>query len=214
MLKKQMAQYLEKLMEEEQTTQDDAIKIEVFKEEKEYIENHQLHSEISSTISFIEKDPRLRFKDAYIERCDKETEELLAEESSLFLEQPIEYFKNHKNEFMYLESEWFDLIGVDAISFEADSVFGTYDVMFGLKIQKKYETSLKSFLTNQLSSDEATFDLMFNANEGLWEINFALNYVNDFKENGTIQEAYGSVYRLLFQLVEAMEEEKNNLKSK
>ena len=94
---------------------------------------------LSSTVLFIEKDPRLRFKDVYIERCDKETEELLAEESSSFLEQPIEYFKNHKNEFMYLESEWFDLIGVDAISFEADSVFGTYDVMMGLKLQKKYE---------------------------------------------------------------------------
>ena len=164
---------------------------------------------ISSTVSFIEKDPRLRFKDVYIERCDKETEELLAEESSLFLEQPIEYFKNHQNEFMYLESEWFDLIGVDAISFEADSVFGTYDVMLGLKIQKKYEASLKSFLTSQLSSDEATFNLMFNANEGLWEINFALNHVNNFKEDGTIQEAYGTVYRLLFQLVEAVEEDKN-----
>ena len=37
---------LRKLMEEEQTTQDDTIKIEVFKEEKEYIENHQLHNEI------------------------------------------------------------------------------------------------------------------------------------------------------------------------
>ena len=44
MLKKQMTQYLEKLIEEQQTTHDDTIKIEVFKEEKEYIENHQLHS--------------------------------------------------------------------------------------------------------------------------------------------------------------------------
>ena len=133
----------------------------------------------------------------------------MAEESSLFLEQPIEYFKNHKNEFMYLESEWFDLIGVDAISFEVDSVFGTYDVLLGLKIQKKYEISLKSFLTSQLSNDDATFDLMFNGSEGLWDFNFALNDLNDFKENGTIREAYGSVYRFLFQLVEAMEEENN-----
>ena len=45
--------------------------------------------------------------------------------------------------------------------------------------------------------------------EGLWDFNFALNALNDFKENGTIREAYGSIYRFLFQLVEAVEEENN-----
>ncbi len=209
MLKKQMTQYLEKLLKEKPTSQDGSIEIEVFKEEKEYIENHQLLSDTSSSVLFIEKDPLLRFKDVYIERCDKETEELLAEESSLFLEQPIGYFKNHKNEFMYLESEWFDLIGVDAISFEVDSVFGTYEVLMGLKLQKKYESFLKSFLTSQLRKEDATFELMFNSSEGLWDFNFALNALNEFKENGTIREAYGSIYRFLFQLVEAVEEQNN-----
>jgi hypothetical protein len=209
MLKKQMTQYLEKLLKEKPASQDGSIEIEVFKEEKEYIENHKLLSDTSSSVTFIEKDPHLRFKDVYIERCDKETEELLAEESSLFLEQPIEYFKNHKNEFMYLESEWFDLIGVDAISFEVDSVFGTYEVLMGLKLQKKYESFLKSFLTSQLRKEDATFELMFNSSEGLWDFNFALNALNEFKENGTIREAYGSIYRFLFQLVEAVEEHNN-----
>ena len=210
MLKKQMTQYIAKRIEEKQATQDGKIQVEVFKEEREYIEKHHLLNDyLDKTISFIEKDPSLRFVDVYIERCDKETEELLAEESSSFMHQPIEYFKNHSNEFMYLESEWFDLIGVDAISFEADSVFGTYDVMLGLKVQKKYEPSLKSFLTTQLSSDDTTFDLMFNGNDGLWDFNFALNSLRDFHEMETIQEAFESVYRFLFQLAEALEEENN-----
>ena len=96
---------------------------------------------------------------------------------------------------------------MDAISFEADSVFGTYDVMLGLKVQKKYESSLKSFLTKQLGSDETTFDLMFNGNDGLWDLNFALNSLSDFNNMETIEEAFVSIYRFLFQLAEALEEE-------
>ncbi len=208
MLKKQMTQYLAKRIEEKQATQDDTIQLEVYKEERAYIEKHHLLNDYAGkSISFIERDPSLRFGDVYIERCDKETEELLAEESSIFMQQPIDYFKNHRNEFIYVESEWFDLIGVDAISFEADSVFGTYDVMLGLKLQKKYGPSLKSFLTEQLSSDDTTFDLIFNGNDGLWDVNFALNDLCDFNAIKTIEEAFVSIYRFLFQLAEALEEE-------
>jgi hypothetical protein len=56
------------------------------------------------------------FNNAYIERGDKETEEFLGEESSAFLEQSISYFKDKKNEFMYMESHWFELVSVDAVS--------------------------------------------------------------------------------------------------
>jgi hypothetical protein len=208
MLKKQMIQYMEEVLSE---TKGDLVQLELYKEEKEYIKTHQLLMDnLKETVSFIEKDPTARFADVYIERCDKETEELIAEESSTFLDQPIVYFKNHKNEFMYLESNWFDLIGVDAISFEADSVFGTYDVMLGLKLQKKHEISIKSFLTSHLSKEDATFDLIFSPNDGLWDFNFSLNDLNDYQENWTMREAYSSIYRFLFQLGEAVEEEYKN----
>ena len=110
MLKKQMTQYLAKWIEEKQATQDDQMQLEVYKEERVYIEKHHLLNDYAGKpISFIERDPSLRFRDVYIERCDKETEELLAEESSTFMQQPIDYFKNHGNEFIYVESEWFNL---------------------------------------------------------------------------------------------------------
>src|SRR3954447_7919519 len=189
MLKKQMIQYTEKLLaDKEETKQSEGILLEVYKEEKDYIEKHQLLAEdLKASVSFIENDPLSRFADVYIERCDKESEELIAEETSTFLDQPIDYFKHNINEFMYLESNWFDIIGVDAISFEADSVFGTYDVMLGLKVPKKAEAALKTCLTSELNKEEGTFDLMFSPNDGLWDFNFALNDLNEFNEKWTIQ---------------------------
>ncbi|WP_010281053.1 hypothetical protein [Bacillus timonensis] len=197
MLQKQMKNYISsELMSEEK-------QVAVYQEEKEYIEKYKL---ISNDITLIEKDPTTRFLEAYIERCDKETEETLSKELFGFLEHPIDYLQKHKNEFLYFESEWLELIGVDAIAFEMNDVFGTYDVMVGLKLQKKYGPSLKENLRKELQGDEAKFELMFNQNDGLWDLNFALNYVNGFKEEMSLEEAYRLIYQFLFKLVELTEE--------
>lgn len=177
--------------------------IALYQEEKEYIEKYKL---ISDDVTLIEKDPTTRFLEAYIERCDKETEETLSKESFSFLEHPIDYLQKHKNEFLYLESNWLELIGVDAIAFEVNDVFGTYDVMVGLKLKKKFEATLKENLRKELLGDEAKFELMFNQGDGLWDLNFALNYVEGFKEEMSLEEAYRLIYRFLFKLVERTEE--------
>lgn len=176
--------------------------IELFREEKEYAEKNQL---LGNNAAIKELNDDTRFSAAYIERGDKETEDFLGEENFEFLDQTIDYFKKHKNEFMYLESDWFNLIGVDAVSFEVDDVFGTYDVMLGLKLQKRYEAALKSHLKTMLTEDEAKFDLMFDGNEGIWNVNFALNHVAGFEEDMTIKQAYSLIYHFLFTLLEAVE---------
>lgn len=196
MLKDQIKQYIT-----EQQNSPNGKGITIFKEEKEYVEKNQLVHEIQ----FLELDESVRFADAYIERCDKETENMLKNESSSFLNQPLDYLKKHKNEFIYMESNWFDVISVEAVSLEADDVFGTYDVMLGLKSQKKFDKSLKQHLNSFLHGEEAKFDLMFSQEDGLWNLNFALNYVEGFKEELTIGEAFQLIYRFLFQLVEAVE---------
>lgn len=197
MLQKQMEKYISsELMSEEK-------QVAVFQEEKEYIEKYEL---IPNDITLIENDPTTRFREAYIERCDKETEETLSKESFAFLEHPINYLQKHKSEFLYFESKWLKLIGVDAIAFEVNNVFGTYDVMVGLKLQKKIESSLKENLRKDLNGDEAKFELIFNQGDGLWDLNFALNYVNGFKEEMSLEEAYRLIYRFLFKLVERTEE--------
>ncbi|WP_147534214.1 branched-chain amino acid aminotransferase [Bacillus marasmi] len=145
-----------------------------------------------------------QFSDAYIERLDKETEEILASEEQGFLNQSISYFQQHKNEFMYLEAGAFSELGVDGISFEVDDVFETYEVLLGLKLQKKFQASIKEYLQTTLQSEEARFSLMFNGDDGLWDLNFGLNYVEGFKEELTIAEAYQLVYTYLKNLVEAV----------
>lgn len=139
--------------------------------------------------------------DAYIERLDKETEEVLGKETASFLEQNITYFKNHLNEFMYLESPAFEQIGVDAVSFEVDDVFRTYSILLGLKLQKKYQPSIKEFLNANLRGEDAKVSLMFNGDDGLWDLNLSLDHVEGFHEDMTIGEAYQVVYQLISELV-------------
>jgi hypothetical protein len=149
----------------------------------------------------VEKNSEVQYSNTYIERCDKESEQLISQENSAFLEQPLEFLKKHKNEFIYIELEWLDSFGVDALCLELDDVFGTYDVMLGLKLQKKYESSLREQLHRQLSGDEPTYDLMFNREDGLWDLNFSLNYVDGFNEERSIGDACEIIHHFLSKLV-------------
>lgn len=194
MLKKQMEIYISKALRE--------TKVELFKEEKEYAERHHL----AKDFTIVEKENITRFADAYIERCNKENEELISEESAAFLLQPLEYLKINKSEFLYLESSWFELIGVETLSLEVDDVFGTYNALFGLKFQKKIGNVLKAYLNNELQGGIGTYSLMFNQDDGLWDVNFSLNSVEGFKEEMSLGDALGLIYHFLFILVETIEE--------
>jgi hypothetical protein len=201
MLKDNVKEYVYRAQEGQSGNE---IKVEIYKEELEYTKRNLYPLEgINSTL--VEKDPSSRFFEAYIERCDKETENIIANESATFLNHPIHFLKSHKNEFIYLESKWFDFIGVDAVSLEVDDAFGTYDVMLGLKLQKKYESMIKTFLNTNLHGEESKFDLVFSQDDGLWNLNFTLNYMDGFQEEIEIGEAYRNIYRLLFGLVESVE---------
>jgi hypothetical protein len=146
----------------------------------------------------------IQFTDVYIERCSKESETMISNETVEFLSHPLVYLKEHKEEFIYLESNTFEQIRVDAVSIEADDVFGTYDVMLGLKLQKKVEKMLKEKLETSLLGEGAKFDLIFSQDDGLWNLNFALDYVDGFQENITFGEAFQLIYQFLSDLVEAV----------
>lgn len=146
------------------------------------------------------------FSEAYIERCSKETETMIANESSSFLTQPITYLKEHKSEFIYVESTLLEEIGVEGVSLEVDDVFGTYDVMLGLKLQKKFEKMLKDQLNHSLQGDEAKFDILFSHDDGLWDLNFALNYVDGYRENISLHEALQLIHQFLSTLVHTIKQ--------
>lgn len=192
MLKKQMEKYIV------ENTKDN--KIEFFEVDKEYVAKHQL---ITSGQTVLDKD----FHFNVVERCVKETENLIREEDQQFLSGSISYLKNHMNEFIYVESDAFDLIRIDAVVLECDDVFKTYSSLFGLKLQKKFGDAIKAYLDTHLHGDGAKYSVLFSNEDGLWDMNFALDYVDGFSEDLSFVEVYQLMYNFIFKLVEAIDEE-------
>lgn len=146
----------------------------------------------------------MNWTNIYLERCDKETENFIAEEGEGFLQEKISFLKNHKNEFIYIEGKPFEELGIDSLSFEIDDVFLTYSVLLGIKLPKKLGTAIRNYFNDHLKDGENKFALLFDERDGLWNINFTFNYVEDFKEDITFSEALTYIYSFLHQLVDSI----------
>ncbi|WP_339259789.1 branched-chain amino acid aminotransferase [Lysinibacillus sp. FSL K6-3209] len=166
--------------------------------EKTYAQKHELLDE-DATVEAIS----LPFD--VIERCHKETEELLAEETASFLTKPVHYLKEHANEFMYVTSERLDVIRVDSFALEFDGAFGVYSAMFGLRLQKKYSAFLHSYLTAHLQHKQMTYSAVFSGEDGLWEVNLALDALDGFSAQQPFDEVLTQLYCLVFGLLEELE---------
>ncbi|NLR46121.1 hypothetical protein [Priestia megaterium] len=200
MLQSNIQTYIEK----EMNVQGQSLSL--YQEEKEYALQKEL---VPQNLMIEEKEASSRFKDSYIERVDKETDELIAEESPLsFLDTPLSYLKEHRSEFLYVESKWFEFIKLDGCSFEVDDVFGTYKVLTGLHMQKKFGSVLKQFFAKELNDGPTSAQLLFNDKDGLWDVNIELDAIKEFDEKMSIGEALVLTYRFFFHLVEYVENEK------
>lgn len=200
MLQSNIQTYIEK----EMNVQGQSLSL--YQEEKEYALQKEL---VPQNLMIEEKEASSRFKDSYIERVDKETDELIAEESPLsFLDTPLSYLKEHRSEFLYVESKWFEFIKLDGCSFEVDDVFGTYKVLTGLHMQKKFGSVLKQFFAQELNDGPTSVQLLFNDKDGLWDVNIELDAIKEFDEKMSIGEALVLTYRFFFHLVEYVENEK------
>lgn len=181
------------------------LTIQFYKEEKDCDEIHQLIPEdCKEKAAIVGKSSAFHFPDAYIERCEKASEQVVSIEDSSFLNKPIVFLKKHRDEFIYLESDCLDLIGVDAISIELDDVFGTYEAMLGLKLKKKNEKAIEASLSNHLTGgtgDIPKFNLLFNHVDELWDVNIMLKDIDGFKEDMTIGDTCQIVYELLLKIV-------------
>lgn len=190
MISKQLQQYINQFDRDEQ--------IALFPIEQEYAKQQNVMDADSNVI-----DKRWTF--TLIERCVKETEELKKEETAAFMEQPISFLSNNMDEFLYVESDHFDMIGVDGIALEVDDLFGTYTALFGLKLQKKWEAVIKSYLDEKLG--EKTYSALFSPQDGLWEINIPLDRLPTFNPEVSLQTAIDVTYQTVFELetvIEAM----------
>lgn len=135
-----------------------------------------------------------------LERCNKETEETIAVETAEFLQQPISYFKTNQIEFLYAESPAFEAQKMDAVVLEFDEMFKVYTALFGLRLQKKVNQDLKVYLRDYLKGMLGSSSAMFDANEGIWEVNIALDAIKGFTGEETIEQAY----TILVNFVEGM----------
>ena len=187
MLRKQM----ELLMKEQ-------VNVSLLDVEKAYVEKHAIVSgqDIMETTTLPVN---------VMERCDKETEELLAEETSSFLATPIHYLKEHPTEFLYVASERLDVVRVESIALEFDEMFNVYSALFGLRLQKKQSEFLNTYLKAHLQHEEITYSLAFAEKDGLWDVNIALDAIDGFNKEMSIEAALVRLYRFIFALLEELE---------
>ncbi|PGC64276.1 MULTISPECIES: branched-chain amino acid aminotransferase [Bacillus] len=151
-----------------------------------------------------------RFGDVYIERVDKESENMIQTENVSFLNTPLTYVKKHQKEFIYIESKWFDVVKVDGLAIEWDEVFQTYTVLFGLKRPKKDTNILKDMLSPLNGAQ-----LQFNGQDGLFDVNLQLLELEDIHEDTAFIDVISAVYRFLFRMIMQLEinESKNGSNS-
>ncbi len=176
-----------------------ANKIELFAIEKDYADKHNL---LPKDVSATDK----AFYFHVLERCSKETEELILAENQDFLNESVSYLRKNPKEFIFAESNALEIVRVDAIAIEFDDVFKTYTALFGLKLQKKFGADIKAYLDTHLQGAGAKYSVMFSGEDGLWDMNFALDYVEGFSEEQSFKEIYEMIYRFVFKMVEAIGE--------
>lgn len=134
------------------------------------------------------------------ERCSKETEELIEVETPSFLQTPLSFFREHPEQFLYTESPAYETVRVDAVVVEFDEMFETYTALFGLKIQKKYEAAMRTYLDKVLPTK---YSISFDGGDGLWEVNI---YLQQADGDNTVEQTLNNIYRGIFELIEAVEE--------
>ncbi|KAB7671211.1 branched-chain amino acid aminotransferase [Bacillus sp. B1-b2] len=147
-----------------------------------------------------------RFSDLYLELVNKETDETV--ESDLpysFLDSQMNYFEKNIENYLYIESSAFEIISAESFMIEVDSVFSTYELILGLQLPKKKEKDIRNYINANLQEESASFQLLFNDKDGLWELNLPLDKINGFDKNMTLAESIKLAYLFLFNLGIALE---------
>ena len=168
--------------------------VSLFPIEKDYAQRHGL----ISTQHIAEKEWNFQV----VERCLKETEEMVQAESEGFLDKPISIMHNPIEEFLYIYSDDFQLVKVDGIAIEVDDVFKVYTALFGLQLQKKWLDKIQSFIDNKLA--EGPSSVLFDS-DGTFSVNISLNGLDGFDEKLAIREVVALIYNFLFELLETLE---------
>lgn len=140
-----------------------------------------------------------------LERCSKETEDTITAEQTAFAATPISYLKENQGEFIYVECTQFNDIRVDAVALEFDDAFNLYTALFGLKLQKKHSEAIRNYLKANVKSVLGSSSAAFSGQEGLWELNIAVDCIEGFKDSMSIEEVCELFYQFVAQLLTTVE---------
>lgn len=140
-----------------------------------------------------------------VERCSKETEDTITAEAVTFVTTPIQYLKENQGEFIYLECTEFQDIRVDAVALEFDDAFSMYTALFGLKLQKKHSEAIHRYLKEHVKPALGSSSAAFSGQEGLWELNIAIDCIEGFNEQLTIEEVCHLLYHFVAQLIQSVD---------
>ncbi|MGD7024226.1 branched-chain amino acid aminotransferase [Rossellomorea vietnamensis] len=194
MLSKSLKSYIEEEMHDN--------KIALFSDERIFASETGI---LSEEITVETLDDAVRFHDSLIERVNKETEELIqTEETPQFLETPVNFVKRNLNEFLFIDSKWFEIIRIDGLTLEVDDVFGHYSVLTGLKVQKKMVNDLKATLSEKLHGEDKV-QLMWNDKDGLFDLNLSIDKLEGFNENESLGKNLQLIYHFLFTVLKELE---------
>jgi len=177
-------------------------KISVLPFESAYLLENALEDEENIIIGTISN----RLGQPYMELANKESDEVIKQGMpASFLEEKISLLKLNLEEYLYVEADLFTIIQVDGLTLEVDSVFRKYDALFGFRAPKKQEQLIRAYFVEQLG-EEATYSLMFNGQDGLWDVNFPIENVDGFTEDLTVAETLELFYQFMFELGKKLEE--------
>ncbi|MFP7470339.1 branched-chain amino acid aminotransferase [Niallia taxi] len=194
MIKANMMKYIEKNATNS--------KISVLPLERAYVLENELAKEENIAVSELTD----RLGQTYMELANKESDEVVKDNlPASFLNDKISLLKANLEEYLYIESDLFDIIQVEGLTLEVDSVFRKYDALFGFKAPKKQEGVIRAYFAEQLG-EENSYSLMFNGQDGLWDVNLPIENVAGFTEDLTIAQALELFYQFMFGLGKKLEE--------
>lgn len=167
--------------------------------ERKYAEEQGLLEESTDVLT-------ATFQSSVVERCIKETEEPVAGTDAAFYTQPISYLKEHEEEFVYVEANRFDVVGIDAVALEFDRLYGSYTALFGFQMQKKYGDAIKSYLDENLQETAVPYSISFSGQDGLWEMNINVGAIPGFNDTQSFEQVISAFYEFMFRLLESVEQ--------
>ena len=80
-----------------------------------------------------------------------------------------------------------------------------YTALFGLKLQKKHSEAIRSYLKEHVKSALGSSSAAFSGQEGLWELNIAVDCIEGFNDQLSIEEVCELLYEFVAQLIKTVE---------